>query len=109
MFSGSKLFDAAMSSPIVMYLLFFIIGNALSLTKSNDHYNVSENDYSCDTYPPWFTFDKATEKCECGNRLGGIVNCDNEDKRVSISSCYCMTHDVHLGTTAGACMISIAL
>ena len=95
-----------MSSPIIIYLLFFIVGNTLSLTTFDDRYNTSENDYSCNTYPPWFTYDKPTNRCQCGSDLGGIVNCDNANKKVYFQYCYCMTYDDHLGTIAGACMIN---
>ena len=92
-----------MSSPIII-MLFFIVGNTLSLTTFDDRYNTSKNDYSCSTYPPWFTYDKFTNRCQCGSDLGGIVNCDNANKKVYLKYCYCMTYDDHLGTIAGACM-----
>ena len=90
-----------MPKPII-FLLFVIIGNTLSST--NDCYDNDEKNYSCNTFPPWFTFDKAAEKCQCGSRLGATVICDNANEKVYIDHCYCMTHDDHLGTIAGACM-----
>ena len=92
-----------MSSPII-YLLFVIVGNALSLTTFDDCYNTSENDYSCSTYPPWFAYDKSTDRCQCGSDLGGIVNYDNANKKIYFEYRYCMTYDGHLGTIAGACI-----
>ena len=86
-------------------MLLFIVGNAYSLT--NDQYNTiysDSSDYSCSAYPPWFIFDKSAEKCQCGDRLGGRVNCDNAIKKVYIYHCYCMTYDDILGTIVGACM-----
>ena len=55
---------------------------------------------------PLAIFDNTTEMCQCacGDGLDGIVNCDNAQEKVYIDSCYCMTHDIHLGTIAGACM-----
>ena len=69
-----------------------------SLTNDHDRYNTSgSSDFSCSAYPPWFilNFDKSAEKCQCGDQLGGRINCDNA---VYINHCYCTTYNDILGT-----------
>ena len=43
----------------------------------------------------YLNFDKSAEKYQCGDQLGGRINCDNA---VYINHCYCTTYDDILGT-----------
>lgn len=53
--------------------------------------------------PIWFEFNNATNRCECGSELGGVVHCDQRWGLVYIIDCYCMTHDNQLGIIVGGC------
>ena len=52
--------------------------------------------------PLWFLYSN-TSQCVCGNDLGGILHCDQEQQRVYIINCYCMTQDKQVGTVVGSC------
>ena len=69
------------------------------------HYSMS-NQTNC---PSWFIFNSVTKQCECGDSLGGLVNCNNDDKTVYIIDCYCMTQDDHLGVVFGSCFTNCYL
>lgn len=54
--------------------------------------------------PVWFNYNNGINKCSCGKPLGGVVNCDNNTKEVSLLYCYCMTFNHQLNKTfVGAC------
>lgn len=57
----------------------------------------------------WSTYNSTTRQCECGNSLGGVVNCNSEYKTVYIINCYCMTQDDHLGVAVGSCFTNCYL
>ena len=39
----------------------------------------------------WYN-DSQRCRCECGDRLGGLVECDEKSLDVTLAVCYCMTH-----------------
>ena len=48
------------------------------------------------TCPTWFlpaTDDTGNDTCKCGNKLDGIVHCDNATQQVYIHRCYCMSYN----------------
>ena len=32
------------------------------------------------TCPPWFSYDNITGQCVCGDKLDGIISCENKEK-----------------------------
>ena len=44
-----------------------------------------------DECPVWTVYNSTSEKCECGNSLGGVVHCDPQSLKISLMFCYCMT------------------
>ena len=46
------------------------------------------------TCPTW-TFPNATNSCECGSSVEGIVKCDQDCLKSSVLGCYCVTYDIH--------------
>ena len=95
-----------MAQRMIVLVLFLILNETLlSATvgyddSTNLRASISQTSSAC---PPWFTFDNATQQCECGDDIDE-VECDNQYKRVYISNCYCMTHDNIQGTVAGDCI-----
>lgn len=52
----------------------------------------------------WFSYNTTSNRCECGSRLGGVVDCDSANMRVSLLYCYCMTYNKRDDTVVvGAC------
>ena len=48
------------------------------------------------TCPTWFlpaTDDTGNDTCKCGNKLDGIVHCDNATQQVYLHRCYCMSYN----------------
>ena len=76
--------------------------NNIHQSSSSGHhgYNASPHPSAC---PTWFVFNNATNQRECGDDLGGVVTCDAENKRIYITSCYCMTVDEHFGPIVSGC------
>ena len=96
---------------IALALLLTILHESQSLLEeyhdihtSSHHYGTNES--NC---PPWFIYNSTTKQCECGNSLGGLVNCNNEYKTVYIINCNCMTLDDHLGVAVGSCFTNCYL
>ena len=52
---------------------------------------------------PVWTYTAANDTCKCGSDLGGIIQCDPLNNRVSIQTCSCMTYDDHEGVVVGYC------
>ena len=48
-------------------------------------------------------YDSTSQQCICGDDLGGVIGCDNEEQRAYIMRCYCMTYDNQIGVTVGSC------
>ena len=71
------------------------VNGKASMSYSSKHYG-----YNC---PTWFVYNNATNQCECGDDLGGIVICDSETSRIFITSCYCMTEEEEYGPIVGEC------
>lgn len=42
--------------------------------------------------PVWFTYNNTSQQCICGDDLGGVIGCNNEEQRAYIMRCYCMTY-----------------
>ena len=59
--------------------------------------------------PTWFTYNNTSKQCICGDDLGGVINCDNEEQKVYIMRCYCMTYDNQTGVTVGSCFTNCLL
>ena len=100
-----------LNSAIILVTLLTIFHDAQSLQRGyhddhmfNQYYGTNES--SC---PPWFMYDGTTKQCECGDSLGGLVNCNSEDKIVYIINCYCMTQDDLLGVAVGSCFTNCYL
>jgi uncharacterized CHY-type Zn-finger protein len=56
--------------------------------------------------PLWFR-NKSSERCECGDSLGGVVNCNQETGELSLLFCYCMTYSEKMDkTVVGPCLQS---
>ena len=53
--------------------------------------------------PVWFMYDSTSQQCICGDDLGGVIGCDNEEQRAYVMRCYCMTYDNQTGVTVGSC------
>ena len=49
-----------------------------------------------DDCPTWMNFNVASNRCECGKSIHGIVRCNDTLKEVSILDCYLMTFDDEL-------------
>ena len=43
--------------------------------------------------PVWTTYNRTAGKCECGDRLNGVVHCDPDTRKISLIQCYCMTYN----------------
>ena len=84
---------------IVLALLLTVLHKSQSHAREHRDNHISSIHYGTNesNCPPWFIYNSTTEKCECGNSLGGVVNCNSEYKTVYIINCYCMTQDDHLG------------
>ena len=39
----------------------------------------------------WIRYTYNDSKCMCGDRLGGLVQCDDKSLEVQLAVCYCMT------------------
>ena len=71
--------------------------DASSLTKSlllHSDGASKEHDYSCSR--PWFYPKNSTNGstvCECGSRIGNIVQCSTECQQLEVLVCYCMTYN----------------
>ena len=76
--------------------------NNIHQPSSSGHHGYNASPYP-GTCPTWFVFNNATNQCECGDDLGGVVACDSENKRIYITSCYCMSEDEHFGPIVGGC------
>ena len=50
-----------------------------------------------DNCPTWMNFNVASDRCECGKSIHGIVRCNDTLNEVSILDCYLMTFDDELG------------
>ena len=46
---------------------------------------------SCHGLWIWIQYGYNDSNCQCGNRLGGIVQCDDKSLEVQLAVCYCMT------------------
>ena len=66
---------------------------------------VAVSSATCKTECPlWTTFNRTTGKCECGQSLYGVVNCNLKTKEISLLQCFCMTYDGHTDSTeVGPC------
>ena len=67
-----------------------VSGNNIHQPSSSGQHGYNASPYP-GTCPTWFVFNNATNQCECGHDLGGVVICHFE--RVYIASCHCMTPD----------------
>ena len=54
---------------------------------------------------PWTVGTKmnGTTKCECGDKLGGVVKCDSNSFEVQVLQAYCMTSSDDLNAVVGHC------
>ena len=77
--------------------------------SSNDHGSSSSKQSSGLSCPTWFIYDNTSEQCICGDDLGGVVSCDNEEQKAYIMRCYCMTLDNQTGVTVGSCFTNCRL
>ena len=84
---------------LVVNVQTFEVSGKAPLSYSGKHYT----SYDVKACPTWFVFNNATNRCECGDNLGGIVVCDFETSRVYITSCYCMTEEGDHGPIVGGC------
>ena len=54
----------------------------------------------CAGCPPWTlpysSAEDNTTQCQCGDSLGGVVDCNNETLHVSVLHCYCTTYNRQL-------------
>ena len=48
----------------------------------------------------------ASLRCECGDKVHGVVRCDSNTFQLQILQSYCMTHGDALGTTVGHCILN---
>ena len=96
---------------IVLALLLTVLHKSQSHTREHRDNHISSIHYGTNESNclPWFIYNSTTEKCECGNSLDGVVNCNSEYKTVYIINCYCMTQDDHLGVAVGSCFTNCYL
>lgn len=62
--------------------------------------------FAVDTCPVWFYYNSSSNRCECGDTLRGVVDCDSSVSPavVSLLYCYCMTYNEEMNQTlVGAC------
>ena len=76
--------------------------NNIHQPSSSGHHGYNASPHPS-AHPTWFVFNNATNQRECGDDLGGVVTCDSENKRIHITSCYCMSEDEHFGPIVGSC------
>ena len=81
-----------------------VIKNQIEICNNSS--KVMKNTSLC---PPWFLYDNATGQCVCGDELNGVLSCDNEENKVYMVACHCMTIDNELGITVGNCLINCVL
>lgn len=56
--------------------------------------------------PVWTMYNSSDTSCQCGDSLGGVVNCDKKTLQISMLFCYCMTYHEHRNeTTVGWCLL----
>ena len=86
---------------VAILVVFLVIHGKAEVT---DHFsNFSDDEvWNC---PSWFVVNTTSGKCQCGDSLGGIVSCNDEEgnEQNSVMDCYCMTHSEEQGTVVGAC------
>ena len=59
--------------------------------------------YESRSCPPWF-INGDGNNCTCGNSLRGVVACsDEQQKKVTLTRCYCMTSGEQNDTVVGKC------
>ena len=58
---------------------------------------------------PWFLYENKTRHCVCGDELNGVLSCDEEEKKVYMRECHCMTYDNKTGITLGTCVTNCIL
>ena len=76
--------------------------HALEDGKHSSSWNSNLENGEC---PPWFIFNKTSGTCKCGDALGGLVSCNDEEGQESIGvvECYCMTPTKNHGVVVGGC------
>ena len=97
------------------FLLLSVTALQLNISKESE-YPLSNGDLlsslnqieemSC---PVWFMYDSTSQQCICGDDLGGVIGCDNEEQRAYVMRCYCMTYDNQTGVTVGSCFTNCFL
>ena len=95
------------SYALLLLLILVASSNAESLYTYQQNVIIDYKNTS--VCPPWFLYDNTTERCTCGDDLGGIVSCDSQERSVYLISCYCMTYDQQFGTTVGNCFTNCVL
>lgn len=57
---------------------------------------------NCNSSDLWKITENGT--CKCGNKLNGIVSCNNNWKTIGVLQCYCMYNSSSDGLVVGACI-----
>ena len=104
----------AVSGPVMLMIVTLVSYRAECATDvienrieiCNNLSKVMKNTSLC---PPWFLYDNATGQCVCGDELNGVLSCDDEENKVYMTACHCMTIDNELGITVGNCFINCVL
>ena len=92
---------------VLIILVVIVVSSPSRQWKSNcKHLNTSKSTKNCSdhsTCPTWFIC--GTDKtCQCGNRHGGTITCDNKQITTAVLDCNCVTYDeTSLSTFVGSC------
>ena len=100
-----------MRKLVILNFSFLVLSVTAVQFNSSKEYPLSNNDHLSSSLsqnhgllcPVWFTYNNASQQCICGDDLGGVIGCDNEEQRAYVMRCYCMTYDNQTGVTVGSC------